>query len=61
MDVKVSKELNDANSQLLCVITCKSPHSESSTDTRTFDLLHWIRARRLECLGHILRMGTEKT
>ena len=60
MDVKVSKELNGANSQMLCVITGKSPHTESSTDTQTFDLLYWIRSRRLECLGHILRMGDER-
>ena len=57
---EVSKALNGANSQMLSVITSKTPHEEASKDTRTFDLLRWIRARRLQWLGHIMRMGPER-
>ena len=34
---------------------------EESTAGKSFDLPEWIRARRLQWLGHILRMGTERT
>ena len=45
---EASKTLNGANSQMLSIITSKTPHEEASKDTRTFDLLRWIRARRLQ-------------
>ena len=57
---EVSKALNGANSQMLSVISGKTAHEEASKDTRTFDLLRWIRARRLQWLGHILRMDSER-
>ena len=56
----MTRALNGANSQMVSIITGKSPHVEASKDTRTFDLLRWIRARRLQWLGHILRMGKER-
>ena len=57
---EVSRALNGANSQMVSIITGKTPHAEASKDTRTFDLLRWIRARRLQWLGHILRMGSDR-
>ena len=47
LDDEVARALNGANSQMVSTITGKSPHEEASKDTRTFDLLRWIRARRL--------------
>ena len=54
------RTLNGANSQMLSIITDKTPHQEASAKWRTFDLVAWIRARRLQWLGHILRMGPER-
>ena len=48
--------LNGANSRMLSVITDKTQKEEASDGSRTFDLLMWIRARRLQWLGHILRV-----
>ena len=45
---------------MLSIITGKTPHQEASAKWRTFDLVAWIRARRLQWLGHILRMGPER-
>ena len=52
---KVCAALNGANSSMVSVITDRSIREEA-TDGRTFDLLKWIRARKLQWLGHILRM-----
>ena len=57
---EVSRALNDANAQMLSIITGNTPHKEVSKDSCTFDLLRWIRARRLQWLGHILRMRSER-
>ena len=54
--------MNGANSQMMSIITGQTAHQESTTETRTFDLVMWIRARRLQWLVHILRtMGTERS
>ena len=45
---------------MLSVITGKTQHQESSKKWQTFDLVKWVRARWLQWLGHILRMGKER-
>ena len=40
-------------------MTKKSVREEASSRTRSFDLVNWIRVRRLKFLGRVLRM--EKT
>ena len=52
--------LNGTNSKMLHRITGKSIREEASHDTRTFDLVRWVRARRTQWLGHILRMDESR-
>ena len=56
---EVSAALNGANSSMVSKITGKSIREEAS-EGKTFDLVKWIRARKLQWLGHILRMGKER-
>ena len=47
---------------MVSVITGKTSHQEVSAKWRTFDLVIWIRTRRLQWLGHILlTMGNERS
>ena len=43
----VRAALNGANSRMVSVITGNTIHAEASND-KTFDLVMWIRARRLQ-------------
>ena len=44
----------------MCVISGKTQQQEASAKWRSFDLVKWIRARRLQWAGHILRMGQDR-
>ena len=52
------RALNGAKVRVVSVITSKTLHQEASATSRTFNLVSWVRARRLQWLGHILRMET---
>ena len=52
--------LNGANSQMLHIITGRTAHEEVTTSKCTFDLVRWIRSRRLQWVGHILRMKPDR-
>ena len=56
---QVCAALNGANSTMVSKITDRSIRDEASAD-KTFDLVKWIRTRKLQWLGHILRMGPER-
>ena len=61
LDDKAKKMLNGANSRMMAHITGRSVREEASPSSRTFDVLTWIRARRLQWVGHILRLkGTDE-
>ena len=51
--------LNGANSRMVSRITGKSVHEEASKRTHTFDVVASTRARRLQWVGHILRMKSD--
>ena len=54
LDATTCAMLNGANSRLITRITGKSIREEASRRTRTFDVVAWIRSRRLQWVGHIL-------
>ena len=56
---KVRAALNGANASMVSIITGNTIREES-TEGKLFDLVKWIRARRLQWIGHILRMPPER-
>ena len=62
LDSHTHKMLNGVNSRLVSRITNRSPHEEVRVKTQTFDIVRWIRVRRLKWVGHmhILRMVPER-
>ena len=58
--MEATRAINGVNAQMMSVITGKSPHQDASCKWRTFDLVKWIRARRLQWLGLILRMDPKR-
>ena len=55
----VSAALNGANASMVSKITGRGIRDEA-IDGKSFDLVKWIRARKIQWLDHILRMGTER-
>ena len=60
LNEKTTRMLNDINSRLLHRITGKSIKEEASRNTHTFDRVRWIRTRRAQWLGNILRMDPSR-
>ena len=60
LDEKACAILNGANSKMMDRITGKTIRDEASKATRTFDVVSWIRARRLQWVGHILRQEADR-
>ena len=52
--------VNGANSVMLSVITGNTPRQEAVAESCIFNLVRAIRARRLQWLGHILRLEEER-
>ena len=59
MTRRVAAALNGANASMVSIITGKTVREESAVG-KSFDLVKWVRARKLQWLGHILRMGPER-
>ena len=59
MTKEVRAAINGANSTMVSVITGRTAREEASAG-KTFDLVQWIRARKLQWLGHILRMDKDR-
>ena len=56
---KICEVLNGVNLSMVIKITGRTIREEM-TDGKTFDLVKWITSRRLQWLGHIWRMGTDR-
>ena len=60
LNKKACRLINGANARMLAHITGHSQRTEATSATTTFNLVKWIRARRLKWVGHILRMDDER-
>ena len=59
MTLAVCAALNVANSSMVSKITVKTIREEV-TKGKTLDLLLWIRVRKLQWFGHIVRMDRKR-
>ena len=59
MTPDVSATLNGANASMVSKITGRGIRDEA-IDGKSFDLVKWIRVSKLQWLGHILGMVTER-
>ena len=57
---QIRRMVNGANSVMLSVITGNTPLQEAVAESYSFNLVRAIRARRLQWLGHILRLDEER-
>ena len=60
LDEVTAAAINGANARCLCRFTGTDVHEEVSKRTTSFDMVVTIRKRRLQWVGHILRMKGER-
>ena len=60
LDTKVRSTIRCANACMLSHITGRTIQEEANTTTTTFEIIVWIRAHRLQWLGHILCMQADR-
>ena len=60
LDARTCSMLNGANSRMMARITKRTVHEETSSATRSFDVVANIRARRHQWVGHILRLEPDR-
>ena len=60
LDDEAKRCINGANAHMLAHITGKTKREEATLGTTTFNILAWIRARRMRWVGHILRLPDER-
>ena len=58
MTTKVCAALNGVNSNMVNKLTGRAIREEATVG-KTFDLVRWIRVRKIQWIGHILRMDEE--
>ena len=56
LDEQACKCINGANAYMLSHITGKTKQEEATAATTSFNIIAWIRSRRLKWVGHILRI-----
>ena len=57
LNEETCRHINGVNAYMLSHITGKTKQEEVTTATTTFNIIAWIRARRLRWVGHIMRLS----
>ena len=60
LDEHARRCINGANAYMLSHITGRTKHDEATVAKTTFNIMAWIRARRLKWVGHILRLDDKR-